>query len=72
MKKTEELDLLRKSSIEDLVNKRTELEDESMRLRFSKSSAQLTNSARIKAVRKQIARVNTVISEAKLSQAEQS
>ena len=52
---------LLKTSVVDLKNKITDLRKESLNLRFQKSSGQLEKTARIRAVRRQIARIKTVI-----------
>ena len=54
------LELL-KIPVVDLKNKITDLRKESLNLRFQKSSGQLEKTARIRAVRRQIARIKTVI-----------
>ncbi len=54
------LELL-KTPVVDLKNKITDLRKESLNLRFQKSSGQLEKTARIRAVRRQIARIKTVI-----------
>ena len=53
-------DLL-KTSVSDLKNKIADLRKESLNLRFQKSSGQLEKTARIRAVRRQIARIKTVL-----------
>ena len=53
-------DLL-KISVSDLKNKIADLRKESLNLRFQKSSGQLEKTARIRAVRRQIARIKTVL-----------
>ncbi|MAJ68015.1 MAG: 50S ribosomal protein L29 [Rickettsiales bacterium] len=52
---------LLKIPVVDLKNKITDLRKESLNLRFQKSSGQLEKTARIRAVRRQIARIKTVI-----------
>ena len=52
---------LLKIPVVDLKNKVTDLRKESLNLRFQKSSGQLEKTARIRAVRRQIARIKTVI-----------
>ena len=54
------LELL-KTPVVDLKNKITDLRKESLNLRFQKSSGQLEKTGRIRAVRRQIARIKTVI-----------
>ena len=53
-------DLL-KISVSDLKNKIAELRKESLNLRFQKSSGQLEKTTRIRVVRRQIARLKTVL-----------
>ena len=53
-------DLL-KIPVSDLKNKIADLRKESLNLRFQKSSGQLEKTARIRLVRRQIARIKTVI-----------
>ena len=50
-----------KLEIKDLKDKISLLRKESLNLRFQKSSGQLEKTARIRVVKKQIARVKTVI-----------
>ena len=52
---------LLKTPVVDLKNKITDLRKESLNLRFQKSSGQLEKTARIRLVRRQIARIKTVI-----------
>ena len=53
-------DLL-KIPVSDLRNKISDLRKESLNLRFQKSSGQLEKTARIRIVRRQIARIKTII-----------
>jgi large subunit ribosomal protein L29 len=52
---------LLKIPVVDLKNKVTDLRKESLNLRFQKSSGQLEKTARIRIVRRQIARIKTII-----------
>ena len=52
---------LLKTPVADLKNKITDLRKESLNLRFQKSSGQLEKTARIRIVRRQIARIKTII-----------
>ncbi len=63
MKKTEELKELRDLEIGGLAEKVDSLKEELMRLRFRKAAGQLETSARLKEVRRSIARVQTVMAE---------
>ena len=56
---------LRSSIEKDLKNKITEFRKESLNLRFQKTSGQLENTSRISKVKKEIARIKTVINEKK-------
>lgn len=61
------LDLL-KSNTNDLKSKLGELRKESLNLRFQKSSGQLEKTARVRVVRRQIARIKTAISNLKVKE----
>jgi len=54
---------LKKLSDAELAKRLDELAAEGMKLRFQKASMQLANPARIRQVRRDIARVQTVLSE---------
>ena len=54
---------LRDKSPEELQTELTTLKKEAFNLRFQQATGQLENSARIKAVRRDAARVKTIISE---------
>jgi large subunit ribosomal protein L29 len=54
---------LHKLTAEDLKAKGLELEQELFNVRFQLHTGRLENSARISAIRKQIAQVNTIITE---------
>jgi len=54
---------LRKKSNQELQDELSELLKEQFKLRMQKSSGQVANSARINAVRKDIARVKTILVE---------
>lgn len=54
----------RKMSMEELAHKKRELEEELFNLRYRKGLMQLENVHRIKDVKKDIARINTIIHEA--------
>jgi len=59
---------LRELSTEELVEKEQEFKGELFNLRFQLATGQLENTARIKEVRKNIARVKTVLRQAELAQ----
>ena len=54
---------IRDLSVEELGKALSELKQEALQLRLQQATGQLENSARIKAVRREIARINTVLSE---------
>ncbi|SER76045.1 50S ribosomal protein L29 [Lachnobacterium bovis] len=54
---------LKAQSVEDLQAKLVEAKKELFNLRFQNATNQLTNTARIKLVRRDIARIQTVITE---------
>ena len=55
-------------STEELLNKEAEYRQELFNLRFQLATGQLENTARIKTVRKNIARVKTVLRQAEIAQ----
>ena len=57
---------LRDMTKEELENKMNDIKDELFRLRFQLATGQLDNAMRIKEVRRNIARVKTVIKEREL------
>ena len=57
-----------KSNTNDLKSKLGELRKESLNLRFQKSSGQLEKTARVRVVRRQIARIKTAISNLKVKE----
>ncbi len=63
MKSTNLLEELRKQSNEELNAKLTEAKKELFNLRFQLATNQLENTGRIKEVRRNIARIQTVITE---------
>jgi large subunit ribosomal protein L29 len=62
---------LRESPIEELETKLKDLKEELFNLRFQLAINQLENPARIKVVKKDIARVSTVIREYQLAEDEE-
>ena len=62
------LDELRKLSNEDLEKKIKESKEELFNLRFQQATGQLENTARLSQVRKNIARIKTILSEKELEQ----
>ncbi len=61
---------LREMTIDELRKKDQELRKELFNLRFQHATHQLENTARLKLVRREIARVNTIIKEKQLQGAE--
>ena len=61
------IDLL-KSNRNELKSKLGELRKESLNLRFQKSSGQLEKTARVRVVRRQIARIKTAINNSKVKE----
>jgi len=59
---------IRQMTAQELDNRLTELKTELFNLRFQLATGQLDNPMRIKAVRKDIARVKTIIKERELKQ----
>ena len=57
---------IREMSAEELNEKLTSLKEELFALRFQHAVSQLENTARLKAVKKDIARVKTILREAEL------
>ena len=69
MNKKDLLAELRGLSVDEIKQKRTELSEELMKLRFRDAAGQLDQSHRLKEVRQDIARVSTVLSEKNRAQA---
>ncbi len=69
MKTNQYLEELRSQSVADLNAQLVEAKKELFNLRFQNATNQLTNTSRIKEVRKNIARIQTIITE-KASMAE--
>ena len=66
--KARELKELRTSNSQDLKVKLNDLKAELFNLRFQLATGQLENTARIKFVKKDIARVKTILAERKLNE----
>ena len=62
------LEELKEKPAAELADERRDLKVEMMNLRVQKASGQLENPARIKIVRKTIARIETLLSEKRISQ----
>ena len=56
---------LRDLATEELMNKEKELKEELFNLRFQLSLGQLTNTAKVRQVRRDIARIKTILGEKK-------
>ena len=54
---------LRELSTEELTTRLRDLKQEGLNLRLQAATGQLENTARIKAIRREVARVNTVLTE---------
>lgn len=54
-------------SIEELNSKLSDFKEESRNLRFNKIIGQVANTARVKIVKRSIARINTILNEYKLN-----
>ncbi len=59
---------IREMSVEELNEKLSSLKEELFALRFQHAVNQLENTARLKAVKKDIARVKTILRETELAQ----
>jgi large subunit ribosomal protein L29 len=53
----------REMSVDELATRRRELKEESLNLRVQKESGQLENPARIRELRREVARIETVLTE---------
>lgn len=62
------VDEVRALSIADLVERRNTLKEETMRMRFALATNQQTNHARVRAVRRDIARINTILREREIAE----
>ncbi|HLF59080.1 MAG TPA: 50S ribosomal protein L29 [Alphaproteobacteria bacterium] len=54
---------LRSKSMDELKTQLTDLRKESFNLRFQRASGQLANAARVRDVRRDIARIQTILNE---------
>jgi len=54
---------LRELSVDELATRRRELKEEALNLRVQKESGQLENPARLREVRREVARIETVLTE---------
>jgi large subunit ribosomal protein L29 len=58
---------VRKLSVDELRSKITDARDELMKLRFQQVSGQLTDTSRLRLLRRDVARMETVVKEVELS-----
>jgi len=63
---------LREKSSDELTADRTSLREEALNLRIQQESGQLENPARIREARREVARINTLLSERRLKAAAES
>jgi len=56
---------LRELSQEELVHRETELKDQLFKIRFQHAQGQLENAAKMKTLRRDIARIRTILGEMK-------
>ena len=68
MKTNEFKSMIRELTSQELETKIKELKEELFNLRFQLATGQLENTARIKMVKKDIARVKTILAERKLNE----
>jgi large subunit ribosomal protein L29 len=54
---------LRENSVDELATQRRELKEEALNLRVQKESGQLENPARLRELRREVARIETLLSE---------
>ena len=54
---------IRELTVEELIRRLRELKQEALNLRLQQTTGQLENTARIRVVRRETARVNTVLAE---------
>ena len=58
---------LRELSIDELATRRRDLKEETLHLRVQQESGQLENSARLREIRRGVSRIETILSERRLS-----
>lgn len=56
---------MRELSAEELAQKESELKDQLLKLRFQHAQGQLENAAKMKTIRRDIARIRTILEEMK-------
>lgn len=60
---------LRELSVEELATRRRDVKEEALHLRVQQESGQLENSSRLRAIRREIAKIETILSERRLAAA---
>jgi large subunit ribosomal protein L29 len=58
---------LRELSVDELATRRRDLKEESLHLRVQQESGQLENSSRLRSIRRNVARIETILSERRLA-----
>ncbi|MDF1658719.1 MAG: 50S ribosomal protein L29 [Verrucomicrobiales bacterium] len=57
------IDDLRELSVDELATRRRELKEEALNLRVQKESGQLENPSRLRVIRREVARIETLLTE---------
>jgi large subunit ribosomal protein L29 len=60
---------LRESTVEELSSRRRELKQEALNLRVQQQSGQIENPSRLRLIRREVARIETIITERSRSSA---
>lgn len=63
------VDEVRALSDKDLIERRNDLKEETMRMRFAIVTNQQTNHAQLRSVKRDIARINTILREREIAEA---
>lgn len=58
---------LRELSVDELATRRRDLKEESLNMRVQQESGQLENSARLREIRRGVAKIETILSERRLA-----
>ena len=66
-----EIKELRELSIDELATRRRDLKEETLHLRVQQESGQLENTARLRVIRRGVSRIETILSERRLSTAKE-
>jgi large subunit ribosomal protein L29 len=61
---------LREFSVDELATRRREYREEALNLRVQKESGQLENPARLRELRREVARIETILTEKRKAKAE--